>query len=86
MYKILVNLGLIKSKISRQIKIKKESDKLELDSSLSQSELGWKPVWSQADSIKRTINWWENVNNFHKTPLEACSFDIQEFLNLNGRF
>lgn len=71
---------------SIQIKNKKESDKLELDSSLSKSELGWEPVWSQSESVKRTINWWKSVNNFHKTPLEACIFDIQEFLNLQIKF
>jgi len=73
------NSGLI------QIKNKKESDILELDSSLSKSELDWEPVWSQSESIKRTIKWWESVNNSHKTPLEACNFDIQEFLNLQAR-
>jgi CDP-glucose 4,6-dehydratase len=71
---------------SKQIKNKKESDKLELDSGLSNSELGWEPVWSQSDSVKRTIKWWESVNDAHKTPLEACIFDIQEFLNLQARF
>lgn len=79
--KLTINYFKPENSGSKQIKIKKESDKLELDSSLSQSELGWQPIWSQSDSIKRTINWWESVNNFHKTPLEACIFDIQEFLN-----
>ena len=84
--KLSINFLKSENSDSIQLKNKKESDKLELDSSLSKSELGWKPVWSQSESVKRTINWWASVNNSHKTPLEASNFDIQEFLNLQVRF
>jgi CDP-glucose 4,6-dehydratase len=34
-----------------------ESSTLEIDSSLSQRELDWHPVWSQEEAITTTIDW-----------------------------
>jgi CDP-glucose 4,6-dehydratase len=63
---------------------KKESKLLDLDSSLAQVELGWKPIWSQKAAIISTIKWWKNVLENVISPLEATEQDIEIFLNSQG--
>jgi len=57
-----------------------ESECLELDSGKATAELGWKPRFSQEDSILITATWWENIIRFSKNPLEQCMLEIEQFL------
>jgi len=57
-----------------------ESECLELDSGKAAAELGWKPRFSQEDSILITATWWENIIRFSKNPLEQCMLEIEQFL------
>jgi CDP-glucose 4,6-dehydratase len=83
--KIKVEVKDFKSKRLSQSEVKKESEQLNLNSSLAKSELGWEPVWTQAESILRTISWWYSTNNLDLTPLEACMRDIKDFLDLKKK-
>jgi CDP-glucose 4,6-dehydratase len=65
-------------------KSEKESALLDLDSSLANELLDWEPTWSQSEAVKLTIEWWSKVLDNEASPREACSFDIKEFLKLNG--
>jgi len=51
---------------------------LELDSTLAQRELNWKPKWTQKEAIVSTINWWKNTSQDHLSPLEACKIDLEK--------
>lgn len=59
----------------------KESQLLELDPRKAMKELNWSPVWTQESAIMKTLNWWENVHKGDLSPLEACTKDIQDFLD-----
>jgi CDP-glucose 4,6-dehydratase len=83
--KITVEAKDSKSESLTKSEIKKESEKLDLNSSLAKSELGWAPVWTQTESILRTINWWYSTNNLDLTPMEACMRDIKDFLDLKKK-
>ena len=54
-----------------------ESEKLQLNSDLSRTDLNWKPVWSQRDSITSTIKWWKKVISNEDSALNACISDIE---------
>lgn len=57
-----------------------EAKKLELDSSLAFSSIGWKPLWSQSQALERSISWWENFLSNEKTGLENSIQEIQEYM------
>ena len=57
-----------------------ESSDLELDPSLSINQLGWNPVWTQQEAVKRTINWWRDVIENDVSPIDATEYDISKFL------
>jgi CDP-glucose 4,6-dehydratase len=57
-----------------------ESQLLDLDSSLAQNKIGWKPAWSQKDAIKATLNWWDQVLNHGVTCEQACKSDLSLIL------
>ena len=73
--------GLNENHLSK-FEIKKESEKLDLDSGLAKLELNWTPVWTQTESIHRTLNWWYSINNLELSPMEACMRDVKDFLDL----
>ena len=54
-----------------------ESEKLQLNSDLARTDLNWKPVWSQRDSITSTIKWWKKVISNEDSALNACISDIE---------
>lgn len=58
-----------------------ESMALQLDSTRARESLGWKPVWSQSESIVSTIEWWDKVLNKSVNPVDACQTDIDFLLN-----
>lgn len=58
-----------------------ESEKLDLDSSLATKVLGWYPVFTQEESIKKTFQWWQKVLLNSIDPQIACSDDIDFVLS-----
>ena len=62
---------------------KLESKFLGLDSSLSNTSLGWQPAWSQEESIISTIDWWINVITGHSSATEQCLSDINHLLDFH---
>jgi CDP-glucose 4,6-dehydratase len=56
-----------------------EAKSLQLNSTLAKETLGWKMAWSQPESVRATVKWWNEVSNNSVDPKEACSSDI-EFL------
>jgi CDP-glucose 4,6-dehydratase len=62
----------------------KEACILRLDATLAQNELGLSPVWSVAQSIKKTMNWYKN--QIHgANAIDLCAVDISEYeVALNG--
>ena len=57
-----------------------ESGLLDLDSTLANSILGWKPKWNQEEAIRRTFFWWKEVLSGSLSPIEACKADISDVL------
>lgn len=57
-----------------------ESGLLDLDSSLARTRLGWKPKWTQEESIHLTFLWWKSVLTGAHSAAEACNKDIAELL------
>ena len=57
-----------------------ESLNLDLDTSLSNQKLGKVPIWSQPESIQRSLSWWNRVLTNQSNPLESCLIDIKKFL------
>jgi CDP-glucose 4,6-dehydratase len=56
-----------------------ESRSIELSSLLSNSELGWKPVWDQETSVYRTLRWWEHHLKLGQPAQALCKNDLEEF-------
>jgi CDP-glucose 4,6-dehydratase len=74
--------NMIEFQLSNAPKILKfESDLLDIDSSLSQRELGWHATWSQEEAIKSTIDWWQKVLFKNVDPLTLCLEDIEKRLS-----
>jgi CDP-glucose 4,6-dehydratase len=59
----------------------KESVTLQLDSTLANKVLNWKPSWDQKASIVSTMYWWRKVLINNINPTEACLSDIKLLLN-----
>lgn len=57
-----------------------ESIALQLDSTQARESLGWKPRWSQCESITSTIDWWDKVLNKSVNSVDACQCDIDFLL------
>jgi CDP-glucose 4,6-dehydratase len=55
-----------------------EAVTLDLDSRLATEELGWRPSWTQEESIVSTINWWKSTSQKELTPIEACRVDLKK--------
>jgi CDP-glucose 4,6-dehydratase len=53
-----------------------ESSRLDLDSTLAEESLGWKPVWTQEEAIIQTTNWWKSILIQKLDPLEVTMEDI----------
>ncbi len=58
----------------------KESLTLQLDSTLANKVLNWKPSWDQKASIISTMDWWKKVLLNEMAPSEACMSDISFLL------
>ncbi len=57
-----------------------EAAELHLDSNKSRQTLGWRPSWSQEESVIATVKWWERVVNDSVEPVDACASDIDFIL------
>ena len=57
-----------------------ESMLLDLDSERAKVELGWMPIWSQEQAIKKTLEWWLRKIEDHQDPFDLCRADIEEYL------
>lgn len=57
-----------------------EAAELHLDSNEARQTLGWRPSWSQGESVIATIKWWERVINGSADPVDACASDIHFML------
>lgn len=53
-----------------------EASRLDLNSNQSKQKLGWSPIWTQRESIIRTLNWWDSVMSGKLTANDACQRDI----------
>lgn len=62
---------------------KLESGVLDLDSTLANSILGWKPKWNQEEAIRRTFFWWTEVLSKRLSPFDACNNDISDLIRVN---
>lgn len=60
---------------------KLESTNLDLDSSYANSLLGWKPRWTQEESIRLTADWWNKVLNKEVSAKQACQTDVRTLLD-----
>jgi CDP-glucose 4,6-dehydratase len=69
-----------KTVLNREVIENKESLTLQLDSTLANSVLGWKPSWNQKDAIISTVQWWKKILLKKEDPLSACQADIEKLL------
>jgi CDP-glucose 4,6-dehydratase len=58
-----------------------ESVNLDLDSSLANKILNWRPQWTQHEAIELTANWWQRVVVKQESPSFACDFDVEDLLS-----
>jgi CDP-glucose 4,6-dehydratase len=56
-----------------------EASLLQLDNRRIQSLVGWQPVWSFQDAVKRTITWYRDVLVGDASPLERTRLDIEAY-------
>jgi CDP-glucose 4,6-dehydratase len=57
-----------------------ESKTLELDSSFARKILDWQPMWSQEESVVRSIAWWKVTFDNKISFLEATENDLEVLL------
>jgi CDP-glucose 4,6-dehydratase len=58
-----------------------EARSLELDSSLANSCLGWKPYLNQTEAIEQTVNWWKRNKLHGVSASDLCNEEISQALN-----
>jgi CDP-glucose 4,6-dehydratase len=63
-----------------------EAELLDLDSGFAEEYLGWKPVWTQQESITRTFEWWVKVEERPEKISDICKGDIRAFISAHGFF
>jgi CDP-glucose 4,6-dehydratase len=63
-----------------KLKVRLESELLDLDSTLAQKILGWKPKWNQETAIRMTFSWWKQLLEGKVSPLDGCKKDIELLL------
>jgi CDP-glucose 4,6-dehydratase len=71
-----LKLNIMKSKTHTNV----ESINLDLDSSLVNKNLGWRPIWTQEEAIFRTLNWWASLLNKSKNAEELCKEEVLDFI------
>jgi nucleoside-diphosphate-sugar epimerase len=57
-----------------------EAKSLELDSTLAQETLGWRPQYTQKESVKSTIHWWKRVIEQRENPKSVSEGEIKGYL------
>jgi CDP-glucose 4,6-dehydratase len=60
-----------------------EAEELNLNSARALNELGWKPFWTQQESIISTVKWWRQLIEKSVSPSELCLSDIKLLLGDN---
>lgn len=61
-----------------------EAQHLDLDSSLANSLLGWKPTFTQESAIIETVLWWNEVLNEKLPASDVCKLGVKKFLALSA--
>jgi CDP-glucose 4,6-dehydratase len=69
------------SKSSDKEKFQIESKELRLDSSLATNLIGWRPRFTQQESVVATITWWRSYLSHELSPQQLCQNDVVEFFN-----
>ena len=59
----------------------REALNLNLDSSKAFRMLGWAPVWTQEESIIRTLKWWETYATEEYSTEEISMIDLESYLS-----
>jgi CDP-glucose 4,6-dehydratase len=67
-----------KSRNTKEFQV--ESVELNLDSNLAAIVLGWRPSYTQHDSIVSTVNWWKSFLKNEDSAEELCLTEITNFL------
>ena len=57
-----------------------ESTQLNLDSNLAFNLLGWRPIYTQHESVVSTINWWKSFFINNVSAAELCRADTSIFM------
>jgi CDP-glucose 4,6-dehydratase len=55
-----------------------EAGRLHLQIDKAHHQLGWRPRWSYASTIERTVGWYRSVHD-GATPLDCCLDDLQAY-------
>jgi len=58
-----------------------EAASLDLDSTLASEVLFWKPVWSQKQAIKKTLEWWKQLLDGGQGAKEVMQEDVGSYLD-----
>jgi CDP-glucose 4,6-dehydratase len=58
-----------------------EANYLSLDSTLARNKIGWKPNWTQLESIDKSFIWWNKVLNKKFMPSKAINEDIIDYVS-----
>ena len=67
------------SKSEEREKFQVESGQLHLDSSLAINRIGWRPRFTQQESVVSTINWWKRYLSNELSAQQLCRIDISDF-------
>jgi CDP-glucose 4,6-dehydratase len=70
-------------KLDKQTKHRHEANYLKLDISKAKSKLGWQPIWSLEESLKKIIDWHSNWLN-KKDMLRLSLEQINQFIISQG--
>jgi CDP-glucose 4,6-dehydratase len=55
-----------------------EAGRLHLQIDKAYHQLGWRPIWSFATTVQRSVSWYRKVN-MGASPLECCMLDLQNY-------
>jgi nucleoside-diphosphate-sugar epimerase len=76
------NLENLKVRIANNpLPVEIEAENLNLNSSKALDLIGWKPKWSQIESVNKTFLWWEKYKFMPKNVKEICNQEIEIYLN-----
>ena len=59
-----------------------EAGRLHLQIDKAHHQLGWRPRWSFAATVKRTVGWYRAVHE-GASPLQCCLADLEAYMSLD---